>query len=281
MPIVFASLCAVVYGIADYLGGRASRATASAAVAMIGQAVSGVLVLLLVVSIGTPAPTWPTFAWGGAAGAAGAIGIACFYAALASGAMSVVAPISAVIAVVLPVIVGLVEGDRPLAIAYVGFACAVVAVALVSGLGQAAVVSVPAGVTGLAVAGGVGFGSMFVLMERTADDSGLWPLVAIRASSVPLLAIVVLVRRTSVRSTGRSTLLLIVMSGALDMAANGLYLAAVRRDLLSIVAVISAMYPVSTVILANRFDRERVHRSQLLGMGFGAMTVAFVTLGRA
>lgn len=281
MPIVLAAMCAVVYGVADYLGGRASRVTASAAVAMVGQAVSGVLVLLLVVSLGTPAPAWPTFAWGGAAGAAGAIGIACFYAALASGAMSVVAPISAVISVVLPVIVGLAQGDRPLAIAYVGFASAVVAVALVSGFGQAAVAAVPAGVIGLAVAGGVGFGSMFVLMERTADDSGLWPLVAIRASSVPLLAIVVLARRTPVRGVGRSTLLMIVLSGALDMAANGLYLAAVRRDLLSIVAVISAMYPVSTVVLASRLDGERIHRSQLLGMGFGAVAVAFVTLGRA
>ena len=281
MPIVFASLCAAIYGIADYLGGRASRAVASAAVAMIGQAVSGVLVLLLVVSIGTPTPTWPTFAWGGAAGAAGAIGIACFYAALSRGAMSVVAPISAVISVVLPVAVGLAEGDRPRAIAYIGFGSAVVAVALVSGLGQAAVATVPAGVIGLAVAGGVGFGSMFVLMERTADDSGMWPLVAIRASSVPLLAAVVLARRISVRGVSNSTLRLIVMSGVLDMAANGLYLAAVRRDLLSIVAVISSMYPVSTVVLASRLDHERIHRSQLVGMVFGAAALALVTLGRA
>ena len=274
-------LSAAVYGIADYCGGRASRATASATVAMIGQAVSGVLVLVLVLAIATPVPGWPTFAWGGAAGAAGAIGIACFYYALSHGAMAVVAPISAVISVVLPVVVGVADGERPRAIAYVGFAAAALAVALVSGLGSSRGQHVSAAVLGFAVAGGIGFGSMFVLLERTDDNSGLWPLVAIRCASVPLLIVIVVVMRSSVRSISPRAIALIVVSGALDMAANGFYLIAVRGDLLSIVAVVSAMYPASTVLLAAGFDGERVHRSQLAGMAVGAAALTMVTLGRA
>jgi drug/metabolite transporter (DMT)-like permease len=281
MPIVLAMLSAAVYGVADYCGGRASRLTASAAVAMIGQAVSGVLVLALVLAIGTPVPDWPTFAWGGAAGAAGALGIACFYHALSRGSMAVVAPVSAVISVALPVIVGLAEGERPKSIAYVGFAAAAVAVALVSGLGSSRGQHVSATVLGFAVAGGIGFGSMFVLLERTDDGSGLWPLVAIRTASVPLLIVIVTVLRPPLRSIPASGLTLIVLSGALDMAANGLYLAAVRGDLLSIVAVVSAMYPVSTVLLAAGLDHERIHRTQIVGMLFGVAALTMVTLGRA
>lgn len=281
MSILLAMLSAAVYGIADYCGGRASRVAASAAVAMIGQAVSGVLVLVLVLSMGTPVPGWPTFAWGGAAGAAGAVGIACFYYALSHGSMAVVAPISAVISVVLPVVVGLADGERPRAVAYGGFGAAVVAVALVSGLGSSRGRHVGTAVLGFAIAGGIGFGSMFVLLERTDDGSGLWPLVAIRAASVPLLIVIMSVMRAPVRSIPPRAIPLIVVSGALDMAANGFYLVAVRGDLLSIVAVVSAMYPVSTVLLAAGFDGERVHRSQMVGMICGAAALTMVTLGRA
>ena len=122
---------------------------------------------------------------------------------------------------------------------------------------------------------------MFVLLERTDDDSGLWPLVAIRVASVPLLIVIVMVMKSSVRSISPRGVALILASGALDMAANGCYLVAVRGDLLSIVAVVSAMYPVSTVLLAAGFDGERVHRSQLVGMAMGAAALTMVTLGRA
>ena len=125
---------------------------------------------------------------------------------------------------------------------------------------------------------GIGFGFIFIAFARTADDSGLWPLVAARLASVPVVAMVVLVTRPG-RGALRTVIWLVVASGVLDMAANLLYLEASHRGLLSIVAVISAMYPVSTVCLAFGLDHERVSKSQAAGLACAVTALALVSLG--
>jgi len=60
-------------------------------------------------------------------------GLVSLYHAFAHGAMTVVAPLSAVVGAVLPVVVGLVDGERPELVAYVGIVAGLGAVALVSG----------------------------------------------------------------------------------------------------------------------------------------------------
>jgi drug/metabolite transporter (DMT)-like permease len=79
----------------------------------------------------------------------------------------------------------------------------------------------------------------------------------------------------------RRLLGLAVVAGVLDMTANGLYLEATRHGLLSLVAVISSLYPASTVALAFVIDRERVNRWQVLGMALAAVSLVLVTLGKA
>ena len=69
---------------------------------------------------------------------------------------------------------------------------------------------------------------------------------------------------------------LTLICGILDTAANGLYLTSVRHGLLSLVAVITALYPVSTVVLALRLDHERLHRSQAVGLCLAAISLAMV-----
>jgi drug/metabolite transporter (DMT)-like permease len=118
-----------------------------------------------------------------------------------------------------------------------------------------------------------------VCLDRAGDDTGLWPLVAVRVVSVTLLLGLALATRIR-PIAGAGGFRLAAVAGMLDMAANVLYLEAVRGDLLSIVAVLSAMYPVSTVVLAMRLDHERVTRSQALGMVLAAVAAALVTLGR-
>jgi drug/metabolite transporter (DMT)-like permease len=106
----------------------------------------------------------------------------------------------------------------------------------------------------------------------------LWPLVAARAASLPVVAIVVAITRPG-RGALRSMVWLIVASGVLDMAANLLYLEASHRGLLSIVAVVGSMYPVSTVCLAFGLDHERVSRSQAVGLACAVTALALVSLG--
>jgi drug/metabolite transporter (DMT)-like permease len=282
MPILLALACALVYGVGDYCGGRAARVQPAAVVALVGQALSFVLIAVAVLIVGTPLAAAGDLAWGAAAGVAGSLALVSFYFALGHGAISVVAPTTAVIGAIVPVVSGLLQGERPHPLALVGIVVAIACVALVSGAGEHDPLTrrATSGVVLLAAcASGIGFGSLFVLLDQTADASGLWPLVAARVASVPLLVVVVAV--SGVRpAADRATLRVAVIAGVLDMGANGLYLAAVRGGLLSIVAVISSLYPASTVGLAFAVDGERVSRPQAIGLALAAVALVLVTIGR-
>jgi drug/metabolite transporter (DMT)-like permease len=282
MTILLALASAVVYGVADYAGGRSTRTNPAAIVALVGQLVSLVLIGAALVIAGTPVADGASLAWGAIGGISGGIGLTAFYHALANGSMAVVAPLTAVVSSVLPVGVGLASGERPKAIAYVGIVVAIVAVALVSGAVGRHDRRTPRIVLAAAVLAGLGFGGLFVGLDRAADDSGVWPLLAARCGSIPLLTALVLVGRSAIHSH-RPTLRglrFAYVAGALDMTANFLYLEATHGGLLSLVAVVSSLYPASTVTLAYLVDRERIHRPQLVGMGLAAVALAFVTLGR-
>ncbi len=278
MAILLAALCAATYGIADYCGGRAARSLASTIVTLIGQATSLVLVIGGVLVLGTPIASAHDLWWGAAGGAAGGIALIAFYTALSRGAMTVVAPTTAIVSAVFPVIVGLWLGERPSATALVGIVVACLAVALVSGVIGTRHQHTGAPTIVLAALAGVGFGFIFIAFARTANDSGMWPLVAARAASLPVVAVVVGATRPGRGAIG-SVIWIVIVSGVLDMAANLFYLEASHRGLLSIVAVISSMYPVSTVCLAFGLDHERVSRTQAAGLVCAATALALVSLG--
>src|SRR5262249_20565506 len=126
-----------------------------------------------------------------------------------------------------------------------------------------------------ALAAGLGFGFFFVALARTSGDSGLWPLVAARVASITLLAAIIVALRRPVTLV-RNVIPLVVVAGVADTAANALYLAAATSGLLSLVAVIAAMYPASTVILARLVLGERVHRWQVGGFALAAVAVGLV-----
>lgn len=280
MPIALALACAVVYGIADYCGGRSSRRAPSIAVSLIGQFTSLLVGLVTVLLLGTALPAFRELAWGGVAGLASAAGLASFYHALSHGAMTIVAPITAVTSAVLPVVFGLVRGERPATVAYVGMVLAVMAVALVSGAIGARHTPTKVSTIVFALIGGVGFAIIFIALGETSSASGIWPLVSSRAVAVVIIGVVVIATRTHVRGHG-TIWRLAAFAGVLDMSANFLYLEAVRHGLLSIVVVVAALYPVSTVILAFGLDRERVTRSQAVGMAMAVGALVLVSFAGA
>jgi drug/metabolite transporter (DMT)-like permease len=278
VAIILAALCAATYGVADYCGGRASRTVASTVVTLVGQATSLVLVMAGVLVIGTPLASTHDLVWGAAGGAGGGMALIAFYRALSHGAMTVVATITAVVGSVLPVVVGLLLGERPSGQALIGIVVACLAVALVSGALGTRHQHTAFATMALAATGGLGFGWTFVAFSRTHSVSGLWPLVAARLASVPVVALLVVLTRPSVRAV-RAAVWVVVASGTLDMAANLFYLEASHRGLLSIVSVVSSMYPVSTVCLALGLDHERVSKSQAAGLACAAVALALVSLG--
>jgi drug/metabolite transporter (DMT)-like permease len=280
VAVALALASAIVYGVADYCGGRATRYATTFAVTLVGQAASLVLLICAVMILRDSLPPASDLWWGAGGGAAGVIGILAFYQALSTGSMSVVAPVTAVISALLPVAVGLLDGERPGVIALLGVAVAVVAIALVSGAGGGGHIVVAPRVLALAAIGGVGFGVIFVFLARTSDDAGLWPLVSARVVSVSVILLVAPLIGGSFRLP-RDVLPIALVSGVLDMAANVFYLYSTRHGLLTIVAVVGAMYPASTVCLAIGIDHERVRRSQAVGLGLAALALALVALGRS
>ncbi len=266
---------AVAYGIADYAGGRATRDAPAESVTFIGQSTALILLLIVVPLTGAPLPSINDWVWSGLGGLGGAIALLAFYRAMSRGAMTIIAPVSAVVGLSIPVLIGLVQGERPAIIAYPGILIAVIAVALVGDVLDHHNLPTSWKTIGLAGLAGVGFGLIFVCLAQTSTESGLWPLVGQRLVSVPTVAIVavILKHRESLRG---NMLRLALFSGILDTTANGLYLVSVRHGLLSLVAVITALYPVSTVVLALRFDHERLHRSQTAGLFLAAISLMMV-----
>ncbi|MFI7252667.1 EamA family transporter [Micromonospora chalcea] len=268
LPIVLAAVSALAFGTADFSGGKASRWADPIAVTVVSQMLSlPLLVVLVLVVPGTPSAL--DLGWGLLAGVAGAGGVMLLYRALATGVMAVVAPVTAITAAIVPIVAGLVLAHSPGAMALGGAGLAVVAIALVSLGERGAARRVSGRVLAMALAAGLLFGVFFALLGQADESAGMWPVLAVRVSSVAFgLA---LAARTGTRlRLGRRVLGWAAAAGLLDSAANALFLAAAGRGHLSVVAAIASLYPASTVLLALAVDRERLRPVQLAGLGFAA-----------
>jgi uncharacterized membrane protein len=288
MTAILALSAAVVYGTADFFGGVAARRTSPLTVTLSAHVVGLLLLLVALPLLPAANPRPSDLLYGGAAGTLGGGGLILFYRALSRGTMSVVAPVAALFGAALPVVVGLGLGENLTLPAVVGIAIAIVAVGLVSregpstdAPGTGAHAAARRGPGGhplvLAVVAGAAFGGFFVLLSRTASSAGLWPLFSARLVSVALLATVTLVTGRSLRPAPGSRRL-VLAAGAGDMVANILYLLAVRQGLVSLVAVIVALYPAATVLLAQVVLGERLRRIQIGGLALAAGAASLLAL---
>lgn len=278
MPFLLAGLSSLTFGVADFLGGMASRRAPAVSVVLMSQLVAGAGIVVVAPFVAA-IPQASDFAWGAAAGVAGTVGLVVFYRALSTTRIGVTAPVTALFGTATPVLFGIWDGERPAPLAWLGIVLAVLAIVLVVRSPS----HEPDGSHGAANAvllgsvAGVAFGLFGVLISHTSDGSGVWPLVGSRVTSVALLLIVVAVARLPVaRIEGRA---LAVGAGSLDMIANVLFLVAIRQELLSLVAVIMAMYPASTISLARIVLHERIGRAQAAGLGFGVVGVTLIVMG--
>jgi drug/metabolite transporter (DMT)-like permease len=279
VAILLAGMSALLYGGADFYGGLATRRSPVSAVLVFSQLVGLVLALVGVVVLRAAPPRPADLLWGAAAGVCGAAGLAALYTAIATTVVAVASPVAAVVGAVIPVAIGVAAGERPGALAWVGIAAALPAVALLS-LGprsEAGAGSVRRAVL-LGACAGLGFGLFFVAIARTAPDSGLWPLVAARVSTIALVALTALVSGRTLRPSAGS-LAPVLATGALDMGANIAFLLASRSGLLSITAAVAALYPGPTVVLARLVLRERLTALRIAGLVLALAGVALISTG--
>ncbi|MFY0406563.1 EamA family transporter [Solicola sp. PLA-1-18] len=277
MAVVLSLVSALAYGVSDFLGGIFARRASAWQVAVVGQSSSAVCAALLgLVLTGTPVTA--DWGWGALAGLGGGVGAAFLYRGFAGGRMSVIAPVSAVGAAVVPVVVGLATGERPSAWAWIGIVAAFPAIVLVSRTPGArdASGSTTASVLDGVVAG-VGFGLLFVFLDRIGEDAGIMPLAVSQVTSVLAVVATATLLRQAWVPRGQAWWALTM--GPLGASATGAFLYATHSGLLSIVSVITALYPATTVLLAAVLLREQVHRLQGVGLVLATAAVTLVALG--
>jgi drug/metabolite transporter (DMT)-like permease len=279
--LVVSVISAVLYGWSDYTGGRAARRMPALRVTLIMEFM--MIIAYAVAVMVDPAPiSSQAMLWGALAGAGGTLGVTAFYAALASGSMSIASPVTGTTSAVIPVIVGLLLGERPGALTIAGITLAVGSVALISGGGGSGSGVVPRQLV-LALAAGGSFGLWFIGLERAGDDSGWWPLLAARLLALPCVLAVDLVLRKRgfdpVGLWGSDGARWALGAGVMVLAANIAYLIAVRGGMLTVTAAIVSLYPASTIALALTIDRERLTRLQGLGIALALSALVLVGLG--
>lgn len=295
MALALALAAALSWGASDFVAGRAERASPGMSVVVGSQLVGMLAAVALLPLVG--GETTAGALWAGAAGGIGSgVGVALLYHALAVGRMSVTAPITGAVAASIPVMFGLVTGERPAPLALIGVALALGAIVLLSASPPACdaerTTGAPPGTVepdqrrGLlaqpgvaaALASGVGFGAFFILLGQTGDEAGLWPIASAKLSSLVLLgSVAVATGRTVSPAPGSRPSVAVV--GLLDVAANALFLLATRRGLLSLIALVTSLYPAVTMLLARAVLGERLTRSQVLSVAVAGAGVALIALG--
>lgn len=241
------------------------------------QLVGMVLAVMLALARGETAPLPADLLWSVLGGVVGGIGITALYHGLAVGRMGVVAPITAVIAALIPVATGILLEGVPAPLVLGGIAMAIAAVILVSRVDDER-----HGPTGFrfALIGGLGLGFFGVFIAQLSDGHAFGPLAVIRGTEALLITAVILVTRSAWRPE-RRLVPAISAVGVLDMAGNGAFILAVQAGSLAVAAVLSSLYPVTTVILAAVFLRERVTATHAIGIVLAMAAIACIAAGSA
>lgn len=208
-------------------------------------------------------------------GVVGGIGIVALYRGLAIGRMGVVAPVTGVLAAAIPVVFGIVIEGLPSILVVVGIGLAIVAVILVSRVDDGR--QGPSGL-GLALLSGVAIGAFAIAISQISEGHAFGPLTIIRLSEAVLIVAVIVIGRQAWRAE-RRWLPAMAGVGVLDMAGNASFILAVQAGALSVAAVLSSLYPVTTVVLAVLVLHERMTRSHTVGIALAAGAIVCIAVG--
>ncbi|MFG2217340.1 EamA family transporter [Streptomyces sp. NPDC048685] len=276
LALLLALGSSLAYGCADFLGGLGARKAHVLRTVMIAAPASLAVELLLWPVLGASFSAG-ALGWGAASGVVSAAAFALLYRTLAIGPMNVLSPVTALVSAALPVGVGLLQGEHLGAAGLVGLPLALFAVVLVSAGHGAGSARPSRTALLLALGAGAAIALQLIFLHQAPSDSGVAPLVIGRAvsSTVTLAAAGLLYRRLG---SERPAYAMSAAAGVLDSLANLMFLLAARSGDLTVVAVITALYPAGTVLLARGVLAEHIHRGQLVGLGTAAVAVGLLAL---
>ena len=264
----------MVYGFADFFGAIASRKLSSVLVTAVAGIVGFFFLLTMIPFFGATFSQAAVVA-GIAAGVASAIGITALYASLAIGPISIISPFGAVLGALVPMTFGFFIGDRFGPLGWLALALILIAVVLV-GFVPGEDVRLPSA-KGLALAfvAGAGIGTILLVLKFSPSDSGLASVLVMRLVSAGLLNLMLLATWLRLRkrngSSPKSIIAgkfwwAVIAAGIFDSSANIFFTLALRSGSLSVVSVLTALYPLGTIILARLILKERIARIQMFGV---------------
>lgn len=277
MAALFALSGALLWGVGDFLGGIASRRIPVLTVLAISQAVGLAGLAVWIVLANDPFPGVVALLPGAAAGVAGLIGLGALYRGLSIGAMGIVAPISAAGPVV-PLVIDVARGTLPGPLQWLGVVLVLAGIAALSLEPPASGPRRVAEGAGLAIVAALGFGVFFVGIDSSADESVPWAVGAARLAAVAIAFAAVAVMSAPLRPP-RSLVPALVGVGAFDTGANVSVAYATTEGTVGIVAILSALYPVVTVVLARFFLHEALSPRRRLAAASALTGAAFVAAG--
>jgi drug/metabolite transporter (DMT)-like permease len=266
----------LLYGFSDFLGGLKSRSLPLLSVLLVSQASALVLLAAVVIAAGEGPPGGTQVLYGIIAGLCEAVAIAAFYRGLAVGVMSIVSPIAAT-APMVPVGAAIILGELPAPHQGAGIALVIIGIAAMSfepSGRSASRKATPSVLLGLLTA--LGFGGFLVAMDAASEGGVPWALLMARLTAVAAFAAAFLARRAPL-AVPRAEVPVLVLIGALIIGADSMYATASTKGLLSVVAVLSSLYPVVTIALARFYVHERLRRLQQVGVAvtlLGAVAIS-------
>ncbi len=264
---------ALLYGISDYAGGRASARMPVVKVLVWGELFGAAVLWYLVVWSGE----WPintaNVGMGIIAGITGAIGVALLYDGLSRGFTAMTAPLSAVLAAMIPAVYGIQSEGMPHTTSLIGMGIGLCAIVLTSMAGR--INNFQGFWQGLGA--GVAFGSFFVFLKYLgADDTIYTPLAITRTA-----ALLVTLPWLMIRASGPATfvgIILALIAGGVDIAASAAYIMATQLGRLDVASVLASLYPAVTVILARIISKERTTLLQKIGVVASLIATTLIAL---
>ena len=276
MAFILAGVTSILYGLCDFAGGLASRRAPVLAVTLWANFVGlgiAVFVSLIHHLVFGATVTLADLVWGAGSGVTGVAALAMYFHGMAKGQMAVVAPVSAVTLAVVPLLFGVITGDRYGLLSWVGVAVALPALWLT--VREKKNQERPGkGIYGLVA--GLAFSLFLIGLAQTSPDAGLWPLVAMRIGGLGLLAALLGVTKVS-PSLPRAARPLALLAGG-DILANLTYLLAVRIGPFGLVAVASSFYPVVIALMARIVEKEVLSPARILGLTLSMVSLVLIAL---
>lgn len=281
MAVLLAIATSSLWGTSDFFGGLASKRLPTERVILWAHLLGLIAVAALVPFIAETVTT-RDLALGAIAGVVGLAGLFLLYSALAIGPMAVAAPLSALTSALVPLLWTIQDGAELSRLATVGVVIGLAAVITISWERPTEGDSTVTGrLIAASILAGACFGSIILIYDATQEGTAPWPIVSGRLTTVVLLLALLTLRKQQLAVGG--SLGLCAGAGLGDTFANVTLLyatsAATTAGELSIVAVITSLYPAATVICARAFLHERFGTVRLVGLGLGLAAVALMTLG--